>query len=105
MPPGRTERDADGRRERMAKSVEELEREIKAYVLGEFLPGEDPDELKLDTPLISSGVLDSIAAIRVVEFLEESYGIEFEAAEISADYLDTVAQIAQFVSAKVSAGE
>jgi len=39
--------------------------EIKDFVLTEFLPGEDPNELKDDTPLITGGIL-GIIAMRLV---------------------------------------
>ena len=51
---------------------------IKNYILQEFLPGEDPDELTDSTPLISSGILDSLATLRLVSFLEEEYQIEIQ---------------------------
>lgn len=82
---------------------EEVESEIKQYVLREFLPGEDPDELKEDTPLITGGILDSIATLKLVMFLEEQYGIALQAHETDAEHLDTLAQIAQLVESKRTA--
>ena len=41
--------------------------QIKDFIMAEFLPGESPDELTDTTPLISGGILDSIATrLRVV---------------------------------------
>lgn len=73
---------------------------VKAYILDEFLPGEDPDELDDSTPLITGGILDSISTIKLVSFLEERFGIEFEAHEMNADYLDSLGEIAGTVEAK-----
>ena len=73
---------------------------VKSFILAEFLPGEDPDELEDDTPLISGGILDSISTIKLVSFLEERYGIAFEAHEMNADYLDSLTQIASTVESK-----
>jgi acyl carrier protein len=50
---------------------EKIESTVKDYILREFLPGEDPNELQSDTPLITGGVLDSIATLKLVAFLEE----------------------------------
>ena len=77
---------------------------VKNYVLAEFLPGEDPDSLTNDTPLISGGILDSISTVKLVTFLEEKFGIQFQAHEISSDHLETLDLIATTVQNK-SAGK
>lgn len=74
---------------------------VKSYVLDAFLPGADPSELTDATPLISSGILDSLATVRLITFLEDQYGIEVAAHEASADNLDTLIQIANLVRAKL----
>jgi len=73
---------------------------VKTYILDEFLVGENPEALTPDTPLIKSGVLDSIATLKLVAFLEEHYGVEFQAHEMSPDYLDTLSDIAHTVESK-----
>lgn len=73
---------------------------IKEFILKEFLPGEDPDELKDDTPLITGGVLDSIATLRLVLFLEERFGVTLQAHETDPQYLDTLSAIAALVASK-----
>ncbi|HVF62998.1 MAG TPA: acyl carrier protein [Casimicrobiaceae bacterium] len=73
---------------------------IKDYILDEFLPGEDPNELTETTPLITGGILDSIATMKLVLFLEERYGVTVEAHETDPEYLDTIADIEKLVRAK-----
>ena len=88
----------------MAKTItsqHEVKATVKAYILEAFLPGEDPDELDDTTPLITGGILDSISTLRVVAFLEERYGVVFQAHEIRVDYLDTLSKIAQIVKSKL----
>ena len=74
---------------------------IKGYILEEFLPGENPAELTDSTPLITGGILDSLATIKLVAFLEERFQIKIQAYETMVDYLDTVSDIAQLVSSKM----
>lgn len=74
----------------------------KAFVLRQFLPGEEGAELTEDTPLLSSGILDSISTVQLVGFLEDTYGVEFLAHEISEDHLDTLASAAKLVIEKQS---
>lgn len=76
-------------------------KDIKTFILEEFLPGEDPKELTDDTPLVTSGILDSLATVRLVAFLEERYGIELEPHETDARYLDSIALIDGLVSSKL----
>lgn len=81
-------------------SVQEVKDIIKEYILKEFLPGESPEALTESTPLITGGILDSLATIKLVAFLEERFKVQIEAHETMVDYLDTVSDIAQLVSSK-----
>jgi acyl carrier protein len=74
--------------------------QVKQYILETFLPGENPDELKESTPLISGGILDSIATLKLVMFLEERFGISVEAHEADREHLDTLSDIAALVERK-----
>jgi len=77
-----------------------IKKPIKDFIMSEFLPGEDPNELTDTTPLISGGILDSIATLKLVLFMEEQFGITFEAHEVSKELLDTLADIARLVASK-----
>ena len=79
---------------------EEIKPIVKQYLLEEFLPGAEEDELDDATPLVSGGILDSISTTRLVAFLEEKFGVVFEAHEMGVDYLDTLADISELVAAK-----
>ena len=81
-------------------SKERIEREVREYLLQEFLPGRDPSSITPETELMAQGLLDSISVIRLVAYLEETYGIELEPHEYSADFLGTTALISETVAAK-----
>ncbi len=82
-------------------STQEVKEIVKGYILNEFLPGENPAELTDATPLITGGILDSLATIKLVTFLEERFKIKIEAHETMTDYLDTISDIAQLVNSKM----
>ena len=82
-------------------TIQDVKETIKAYILEEFLPGENPEELTDATPLITGGILDSLATIKLVAFLEGRFKIQIQAHETMVDYLDTIADIAQLVSSKM----
>jgi acyl carrier protein len=73
---------------------------VKEFLLTEFLPGENPDELTETTPLISSGILDSLATLKLSMFLEEQFGIQIDAHELDEEFLSTISQIEQLVESK-----
>jgi acyl carrier protein len=79
---------------------EDIKRALKEFILKEFLPGEDANELTDSTPLITGGVLDSIATLKLILFLEESYKVTFEAHETDPEHMDTIADIARLVQSK-----
>ncbi|HSJ89174.1 MAG TPA: acyl carrier protein [Anaerolineales bacterium] len=81
--------------------MQEIKEIIKGYILEEFLPGENPTALTDSTPLITAGILDSLATIKLVAFLEERFRIQIQAHETMVDYLNTLTDIAQLVSSKM----
>ncbi|HMW57232.1 MAG: acyl carrier protein [Candidatus Accumulibacter phosphatis] len=81
-------------------STEELKQAIKNYIIQEFLPGENPENVTDNLPLISSGILDSIATLKLVLFIEERFGITLEAHETDKENMDTLAQMVATIEAK-----
>lgn len=77
-----------------------IENQIKGYILEEFLPGEDPATLSPTTPLVSTRILDSLAILKLVAFLEDQFDITIEAYETSVDYMDTISDLVRLVQSK-----
>jgi acyl carrier protein len=73
---------------------------IKNFIMAQFLPGEDPNELTDDTPLISGGILDSIATLQLVMFVEETYRVSFEPHEVDKENLDNLTSIVRLLESK-----
>jgi acyl carrier protein len=80
--------------------MEDIKGTLRMYILKEFLPGEAPEELRDTTPLITGGILDSIATLKLVAFVEERYGIIFQAHEVDVDHLNTITDIALLINEK-----
>jgi acyl carrier protein len=80
--------------------MDEIKNTVKSFILKEFLPGENPDELADSTPLITGGVLDSLATLKLVAFIEETYKIELQAHEVDVEHLNTISDIADLVRTK-----
>lgn len=78
-----------------------IQDKVKDYILREFLTGEDPNELMNDTPLITSGILDSIATLKLITFLEEEFDITVAAHEADSENLNTMTDICNLVRSKL----
>jgi len=73
---------------------------LKNYILNEFLPGEDPAALTDGTPLMTTGILDSIAVLKAVSFLENQFGIVIQPHEAVIENLNTISDMARLVISK-----
>ena len=83
----------------------DIKDQLRAYILSEFLPGESPQNLKDDTPLRTSGILDSLATLNLVNFVETTFEIELEARETGVENFDRIEDIAALVTRKRAAAE
>jgi acyl carrier protein len=83
--------------------MSDVKQKLHNFILTEFLPGESPGNLRDDTPLRTSGILDSLATLRLVSFVEEQFGIAVEAHEAGVENFDRIADIAAFVAVKQAA--
>jgi acyl carrier protein len=79
---------------------QDLKATLRDYILREFLPGEQPESLQDSTELITRGILDSLATLKLVSFIEERFGITVEPHETDAEYLNTIDRIAALVASK-----
>jgi acyl carrier protein len=84
----------------MTTDSESIRGKVKEFILNQFLPGEDPNALTEDTPLITTGILDSLATLKLITYLEEEFNIRVEAHEADAENLNTLADITRFISTK-----
>ncbi len=73
-----------------------------SFILDNFLPGEDPTNLTDDTELKESGILDSLSTLKLVSFLEEQFKVEFEANDLDAGNLASMASIEKLVRSKMA---
>ena len=84
----------------MKTSAADIKKNLKSFILEEFLPGEDEEDLTSDVELITTGILDSVSVIQVVAYVEEQFGIKIEAHEASVDNMNSIGTMAALVSSK-----
>ncbi len=73
---------------------------ILEYIKNEYLDEDEADETNLDenTPLISSGIVDSFSMVSLKRFLEKKYNIAIPDDEASPQAFDTVTSIIALVN-------
>jgi len=80
--------------------MNEIKEMIRHFIVSTYLPGESPDKLRDDTPLLTSGILDSLAAVNLVGFLEQRFDIELDVYDTSIEHFDRIDDIARCVARK-----
>ena len=73
---------------------EPLTHTIRAFILRRLLPKHDPSQVTTDTPLVSSGLLDSIAVTELQMFLEDEFHVQFGGADADPARFDTIEMMA-----------
>ena len=79
---------------------QDIKTTVKTFILNEYLPGEDPAALTDTTALMTTGILDSIAVLKVVTFLESEFGISIKPREAVVENLNTISDIVRLVTSK-----
>ena len=77
--------------------TEEMKQMIIEYVKEEFLEDEDEMEVTENTPLISSGIVDSFSMVSLKTFIEKKYNIQIPDAKATPEAFDTVNSIVELV--------
>ncbi len=80
---------------------EDLKAKIIEYIREEYLE-DDSVVLKGETPLISSGIVDSFSMVSLKMYLEEELGIKMTDDEASTEAFDTVNSILALVEKKLA---
>jgi acyl carrier protein len=82
--------------------MDSIRHAVKAFILDNFLPGEDPKNLTDEFELRESGILDSLSTLKLVAFLEERFKVEFEADDLEPGNLSSIQSIEKLVKSKMA---
>lgn len=77
-----------------------IKTELRAFIVENFLFGDDSTPLGGEQSLIDSDMVDSTGILELVSFLEERFGIALANADIVPANLDSIDRIAAFVERK-----
>lgn len=69
---------------------------IRRYVIDAFRDGRG-DGIEAHTPLMTSGIVDSAGVLQLIDWLEQTFGVEIEDDAVSAENFDTLEALARTV--------
>jgi len=80
--------------------MDEMQKVVLNYVKNEYLEDED-QEITVDTPLISGGIVDSFSMVSLKRFLENKYKISIPDEKATPEAFDTVNKICVLVKESI----
>jgi acyl carrier protein len=84
--------------------MEDVREVIRQFILKTYLPGESRDNLRDDTPLLTSGILDSLAALGLAAFVQERFGVDLDVYETSVERFNRIQDVAASVERRQAQG-
>jgi len=79
----------------------EIKNEIREFVASQYLPDVTADTITDSMPLITSGIIDSLGMLGLVDFIESRFAIEFLPREIDVHALDSIQRIETLIQNKL----
>jgi 2-hydroxymuconate-semialdehyde hydrolase len=74
-----------------------MKEELIEYIMKEFVEDLD-EELDENTPLISSGLIDSLSVVSLVAFIDKKYGVKIPDEKGTVDNFETVSKIIETIN-------
>jgi acyl carrier protein len=81
---------------------DEVRREIRKFIIDNFLFGDEGAAPSYEQPLVKSGVLDSTGILEIVDLLEMRWNVKTSDDELAAENFGTIDAIAAFVVRKTA---
>jgi len=78
--------------------MDKMKETVLEYIVDEYLDEDDEDEVSYDSPLISSGIVDSFSMVSLKRFIENKYSIKLPDDEATPEAFDTVNSICILVN-------
>jgi len=78
--------------------MNEMEARIRKFIETTFRPQVAVAAFDRDTPLFSSGIVDSFGVLELIAFLEEAFTIDLDPSQHELEEFDTVGKILALVN-------
>ena len=81
---------------------DEIRQHVRAMILERFLEGQEPSVLKDDASLERAHIVDSVRALDLIVFIEETFGFTVDNEDAVPENFDTVNNIVGYVERKTA---
>ena len=75
----------------------EIEKVVEKYILEELLVAGKEEKLDPEQSLLSSGVIDSLAILRLIAFIEKTFDITVEDEDVVPENFETLSTIGDYI--------
>ena len=79
---------------------EKIQNEVRAFIQN-LVRNDFQGKLEPTTKILSQQVVDSLGIIQLVAFLESTYKIKIDQAELTLDNLDSIEQVTNYLQRKL----
>ena len=76
--------------------------ELKKFIIDSFMFGQTEQKFSDSDSFMEKGIVDSTGVLELTSFIEEKYKIVIEDDEMTPDNLDSLDNLVQFLSRKLS---
>jgi len=73
---------------------------LTKYIAAEILKQPDK-EIPPDTPIISSGLIDSFSLVDLALFIEDQFGVQIDDTELNAESFDSINELAALIEKRM----
>ena len=83
----------------------DLEEQIRNFLLENREIGLSVAELTYDNSLITNGLIDSLAVLDIIAFLETQFDIQFDAEDLTGENFDRISSMAALVRSRMNCAD
>jgi acyl carrier protein len=69
--------------------------DLRGFIADDVITGDEP--VDVDTDLVSTGLVDSLGVVRVVEWLERRLSIRIDASDVVIEHFESIAAIVDYL--------
>ena len=85
------------------KPIENAEAQIANYIANKIMYSKNGYPYSHESSFLDEGIIDSASVLELVMFVEETFGISVDDADITPDNFDSVKKLADYVRSKATA--
>lgn len=72
---------------------------IRNYVIEEFLPGTDPQEITAEMDLLNSGIIDSLGLLKMIAWIETTFAVTVGDQDLDPENFRSLDSMDRFIGA------